>query len=145
MYMLTRQYCSLLAWSQGHVASLQECMARILILDDEPLISAMVADWLAEMRCEPLGPAATVEEAMRLLEADTPDGAILDVTLRGGDSTGCAEALRGRGIPFAFATGHGRGGLPKGFEDALLLAKPFDFEDVRRVIALFDAAKSAPE
>jgi hypothetical protein len=47
-------------------------------------------------------------------------------------------------VPFAFATGHGRGGLPKGFEDAPLLTKPFDFDDVRRLIALFEQARAAP-
>jgi CheY-like chemotaxis protein len=121
-------------------------MARILILDDEPLISAMLADWLAELQHETVGPAATVEEAIHLVEGGAPDGAILDVSLRGGDSTGCAEALRQRGIPFAFATGHGRGGLPNGFEDALLLTKPFDFDDVRQVLARFlDTARSASQ
>jgi CheY-like chemotaxis protein len=118
-------------------------MARILILDDEPLISEMLADWLVEMQCEPVGPAATVEEAMRLLAEAAPDAAILDGSLRDGDSTRCAEALRDRGIPFAFATGYGRGGLPKGFEDAPLLAKPFDFAHVRQVIARFDTTRSA--
>jgi CheY-like chemotaxis protein len=118
-------------------------MPRILILDDEPLIAAMLADWLVECACSPVGPAMTAAEAMQLIEGETPDGAILDVSLAESDSSRVAEVLRGQGVPFAFATGYGVEGLPDGFEGVPVLAKPFDFEDVRGLIARLLAGSAA--
>ena len=37
-------------------------MARILIVEDEPLISMMLEDWLAEMGHEPVGPVESLEK-----------------------------------------------------------------------------------
>ena len=57
-----------------------------------------------------LGPAATVDEAFRLLRGDTPDVALLDINLRGEPVTPVAEELRARGVPFLLASaydGHG--------------------------------------
>ena len=110
-------------------------MPRILVLDDEPLIAAMLAEWLAECGCEPVGPAYTVVEALRFAETETLDGAILDVSLGEEDSLRVAGALGERGVPFAFATGYGAFDLPHPFQDAPVLAKPFDFEEIRTTVA----------
>ncbi|MEJ0098106.1 MAG: response regulator [Bauldia sp.] len=83
-------------------------MPRILLLDDEPLIAMMVADWLAEIGCETVGPADSVASALGFLDGEPLDGAILDVWLGDEDSFPVADTLRRRGVPFAFATGHGR-------------------------------------
>src|SRR5665213_1531012 len=108
-------------------------MPRILLLDDEPLIAMMMADWLTELGCETVGPADTVATALQLIEETGVDGAILDVSLGDGSSFAVAQALRRRGIPFAFATGHGADKLADGFADTLLLPKPFDFAAVKGV------------
>jgi CheY-like chemotaxis protein len=110
-------------------------MARILVLDDEPLISMMVEAWLSELGCETVGPAASVRTALGFIEGDTAlDGAILDVSLGDEECYRVADALRDRGVPFAFATGHGINGVANRFKDALVLSKPFDFEALRGTV-----------
>jgi CheY-like chemotaxis protein len=57
-------------------------MARILIVEDEPLIAMMLAEWLVELGHEALGPAETVGDALRLIEETAPSAAILDINLQ---------------------------------------------------------------
>jgi DNA-binding response OmpR family regulator len=109
------------------------CLPRILVVDDEPLISMLVEDWLVELGCEVVGPARSVDEGLGLVE-EPLDGAILDVNLAGENCYLVANALQARGVPFAFATGDGRLDADSGFEDPILLAKPFNFDGVRAVL-----------
>ncbi len=109
-------------------------MPRILVLDDEPLISMMVEDWLAELGCETVGPASSVSSALSLIDGAPLDGAILDVSLGDEDCYSVADALRERDIPFVFATGHGIKGVAARFKDAPVLTKPINFEQVKKVI-----------
>lgn len=116
-------------------------MRRVLVVEDEPLIAMLVEDWLAELRCQTVGPVASAREALALIEGTQLDGAILDVSLDGHDSLAVAAALRERAIPFAFATGHAVERIDQRFKDVPMLAKPYDFERVKQVLAtLFDAA-----
>lgn len=110
-------------------------MARVLILDDEPLIAMMLEDWLRELAHDPVGPVATEQAALDAVGSNPIDAAILDVSLNGRPSYGVAEELQRRGIPFAFATGYGAGQLDGRFPDAPTLAKPFDLAQVESVMA----------
>jgi CheY-like chemotaxis protein len=110
-------------------------LPRILILDDEPMISSILQDWLAELRCETVGPAQSVQAALGLVESTSVDAGILDVTLRGEDCYPVAEALRSRSIPFVLTTGYGSGGVLARFRDRPILSKPFNFEALRGAIA----------
>jgi DNA-binding response OmpR family regulator len=107
---------------------------RILVLDDEPLISMLIEDWLAELGCEVVGPVRSLEDGLNLAGSAELDGAILDVNLGGRNSYSVANALKQRGIPFAFATGASALDAGSGFKDPLLLQKPFDFEGVKAVV-----------
>ena len=100
-------------------------MPRILVVEDEALIALVLEDWLADLACETVGPAASAHAALGLIESTKLDAAILDVTLREGDSFAVAEALRARNVPFAFATGHGPASIDARFRDAPILVKPF--------------------
>ena len=53
-----------------------------------------------------VGPAATVDQALRLLAGETPDVALLDINLRGELVTPVAEELRARGVPFVLASAY---------------------------------------
>ena len=109
-------------------------MPRILVVDDEPLISMLVEDWLSEIGCEVVGPTASVEGGLKLIASGALDGAILDINLAGENSYTVANALKERGVPFAFATGDSGIDADSGFTNPLLLHKPFDFEAVRSVV-----------
>jgi DNA-binding response OmpR family regulator len=107
----------------------------ILVLDDEPLISMMLEEWLTEFGCKTIGPVQTVQGALDLIVNPSPDGAILDLSLRNENCYPVADVLRDRGIRFAFATGHDAHIIENRFHNELILSKPFDFESVRYVIA----------
>jgi DNA-binding response OmpR family regulator len=109
-------------------------LPRILVVDDEPLISMLVEGWLAELGCDVVGPARSVEEGLDLADDGQLDGAILDVNLAGENSYSVANALQEKGVPFAFATGDGGLDADSGFDDPILLAKPFNFDGVKAVL-----------
>jgi CheY-like chemotaxis protein len=99
------------------------------------MISMLVQDWLQELGYETVGPAQSVAAALSLLECSPLDGAILDVSLGDDNCYAVADHLLARGVPFAFATGHGRNGIAARFKDIAVLPKPFDFVMMRRVLS----------
>jgi DNA-binding response OmpR family regulator len=109
-------------------------LPRILLLDDEPLISMLVEDWLMELGCEVVGPARSVQEGLDFAGKAALDAAILDVNLGGEYSYSVANVLKIKGIPFAFATGDGGIDAAAGFADPILLYKPFNFDGVKAVL-----------
>jgi DNA-binding response OmpR family regulator len=107
---------------------------RILVVDDEPLVSMLVENWLVELGCEVVGPARSVQQGLDIAGSAELDGAILDVNLAGKNSYLVAETLERRGVPFAFTTGEDAIDAKSGFRDPILLSKPFDFEGVKTVL-----------
>ena len=73
--------------------------------------------------------------ALDLIANGSLDGAILDVSIGSGDSTAVADALRQKGVPYALATGRAGGKLVAEYGKAPSLLKPYDFADVRGVMA----------
>jgi len=108
-------------------------MSRILVLDDEPLIAMMLEDWLIELGHQVVGPAHTVANALELTEREAIEAAFLDLNLGAGISYAVADALTAKTVPFAFMTGHG-GAVQANYADAPVLAKPFDFEALKRTL-----------
>jgi CheY-like chemotaxis protein len=107
---------------------------RILVVDDEPLISMLIEDWLNELGCEVVGPACSVADGLNLAQSGKLDAAILDVNLAGETCYSLAGALKQKGVPVAFATGDSKVDAESGFADPILLNKPFMFEDVKEVV-----------
>lgn len=112
-------------------------MSRILVVEDEALIAAMMEEWLSELGCTTIGPAGSVAAAMALLDGTPPDGVILDVSLGRETSYPIADKLTTMGVPFAFSTGHSDSALLPRYQGSLTLSKPFDFDALGRVIATF--------
>jgi DNA-binding response OmpR family regulator len=109
-------------------------VARILIVEDEPLISMMLEDWLVEMGHQALGPAGSVDQALELARNAKFDAAILDVNLQRERCDPVADVLTNRRVPFAFATGEGAASIDKRFAGSPTLSKPYDFIAVQSVI-----------
>ncbi len=108
------------------MASMPGAGRKVLIVEDEALVAMLVEDALLDTGFAVIGPAATVEEALALLEREAPDAVVLDLNLAGETSTPVADWLAARGIPYVIATGYGATGLPAGHQDAMVLAKPYD-------------------
>jgi PAS domain S-box-containing protein len=107
---------------------------RVLIVEDEPLLSMDMEASLAEAGCEVSGQAGTLAKAKQLIADTDCDAALLDANLAGQSVDELAVALTQRNIPFAFVTGYGREALPEGFREAAMLGKPFSKDQLRSVV-----------
>lgn len=107
---------------------------KVLVVEDEALVSMLVEDMLTDMGCAIVGPAAEIEEALRLAGSADIDAALLDVNLGGRPIFPVADALKIRGVPFAFASGYGEAGLTEDHRGSTVLQKPFREADLRRVL-----------
>lgn len=87
-------------------------------------------DYLDEAGCVVVGPAQSLDKATSLARTADMDGALVDGNLAGRTVDDVAQALRERGIPFAFVTGYGRDTLPGGCDAAPIVEKPFTEEQV---------------
>lgn len=108
---------------------------RVLVVEDEALVAMLVEDALMDAGATVIGPAATVAEALALLQDTRPEAAVLDLNLAGETSSSVADALVRLGVPFVVATGYGAEGLPPGHATVPVLAKPYDPADLTAAIA----------
>jgi len=76
----------------------------VLVVEDEFLLAMDMKDALTGAGFRVLGPAGSVDHALDLLEAETPNAAVLDVTLGSEKVTPVALQLKSLGIPFVLAT-----------------------------------------
>lgn len=106
-------------------------MPRFFVLEDEPLIAAMLADWLEQQGHSVVGLAHTATEALKIVDELQVDAAILDVKLRDGAAYPVAEKLRQRRIPFLFATACEKSGISAEFAQENWVCKPFEFDLLR--------------
>ena len=98
---------------------------RILVVEDEVIVSWMLEDMLGQLGCSVVGPAVRVAQALTILDSEDVDAAVLDVNLNGEKSYPVADALTARGVPFVFSTGYGRKGLQSPYVEYPMLQKPF--------------------
>lgn len=105
---------------------------RILIVEDESLVAMLLETILEDMGCTPVGPAANIDEGLKLATEESPlHAALLDVNVAGRQVFPVAEALKARGVPFVFSTGYGEGGLPDEWRGQRTIQKPFTEAAVR--------------
>ena len=117
-------------------------MAKILIVDDEPLIAAMLEDWLSELGHSVVGPAHDLVKALELAKSEI-DAVIVDVSLGKDNAYPLVEALVARGLPLALATGHSQDGIDPRYRTQSTLRKPFDFAAFQRTVDDITARSSA--
>jgi len=104
---------------------------RVLIVEDESLVAMLLETILEDMGCLAVGPAATVDEGLRMAADEAVDAALLDVNVAGRQVFPVAQVLKDRGVPFIFSTGYGEGGLPDEWRGQPTLQKPFTEAAVR--------------
>lgn len=108
---------------------------RILIVEDEYIIAADLAQSLEELGVTVIGPAGSVADALTLMAGEPAiDAAVLDVTLGAEKITPVADALRARGVPFIFATGYDAWIIPSAYADAPRFKKPVDTRALAQVL-----------
>lgn len=113
---------------------------RILIVEDEMLLAMNLEDMLQELGHEVVAVAARIPQALTLASNSDINLAILDLNLSGALSFPVADVLRGRCIPFMFATGYGLHGLTEDYQSEYVLAKPYGIREleiaINRVVPL---------
>jgi CheY-like chemotaxis protein len=115
-----------------------DCLSglRVLVVEDELLIAMDVEKLLRRLGCIALDTVPTVHQALRMLESELPDFAVLDVNLNGRLVTPVAEALREQGVPFVLVTGYGSERLHEEvLQDAPYLRKPVNAQQLARAIS----------
>jgi CheY-like chemotaxis protein len=98
---------------------------RVLVVEDEAMVAMLIEDILLDLGCVVLGPAPSVDAALKLLDEGTVDAAVLDINLSGEMVFPVADALEGQGVPFVFSTGYGMAGLEGRHLDRPVLQKPY--------------------
>lgn len=101
------------------------CGRKVLVVEDEMMVAWLLEDLLAELGYAIVGPAASINQALAMIETEAIDVAVLDVNLNGEMSYPIADALAARGVPFVFVTGYDKARMLDGYRCFPVLQKPF--------------------
>jgi DNA-binding response OmpR family regulator len=116
---------------------------RILVVEDEYMLSEDVRELLEAEGVVVIGPVARVGAALALVDSGEPiDGAVLDINLQGEMVFPLAEKLLETGIPFLFATGYDAEAIPSRFAEIVRCEKPLKAEQVRRALKRLVAGRT---
>jgi DNA-binding NtrC family response regulator len=116
---------------------------KILLVEDEALIAADMADMLRRAGCEVVGPFADIGSALAALQSKRVDCALLDVNLGGQMSYPVADAAVAASVPIVWATGYDKADLPSRHRGGAFLQKPFAANDVLEAVS--DVLAKTPE
>jgi CheY-like chemotaxis protein len=109
---------------------------RILLLEDDPLISIDGEDMLRSLGAAAVHAVHSLADAMARLEGEAIDAAVLDVRIGSSRSDDFARELAGRGVPFIMTSGYGReAAMPEGLAGVPLVGKPYSAEALRAAFA----------
>lgn len=153
----TADIAEILATSEAEVRRLvdiagreisEQIAARVLIIEDEPLISLDLEGIVTEIGHDVVGIAQTRDEAVVLASEKRPGLVLADVQLADGSSgiDAVSDILKAVDIPVIFITAYPERLLTgEGVEPTFLLSKPFRPEMVKAVIsqALFFDMKAS--
>jgi CheY-like chemotaxis protein len=98
---------------------------RVLVVEDEMLVSLLIEDVLNELLCIVVGPYSTLGSALAAAQRAEIDFALLDVNIGGAKVYPVAEALQARRIPFLFLSGYGDEAVPADRPEWRVCSKPF--------------------
>ncbi|MEC7232992.1 MAG: response regulator [Planctomycetota bacterium] len=108
-----------------------EADRSVLLVEDNTELAESMSFALAAYGWQTVGPASTRADALKSLDQDSFEVAILDIDLEGEMSFPVADALRSRAIPFVFLTGEvAAEEIPDRFAAEMLLNKPIQPESL---------------
>lgn len=108
--------------------------ARILVVEDSPVVGPFTADVLGELGCAVVGPAPNMAAARELIEAGGFDAALMDVHIRGERVFPLCELLEAKDVPFILTSGYGDWQVPEKLEDRPRLQKPYTIAEVEKAL-----------
>jgi CheY-like chemotaxis protein len=103
---------------------------RILLVEDEHIVASALARGLRIFGAEVIGPAATVENALSLIQGSASiDGALVDINLRGVHAYEVVDSLMAKQVRTVLTTGYETSVVPNRYRGLVVLQKPFDPRD----------------
>jgi CheY-like chemotaxis protein len=107
----------------------------VLVVEDEVFLATLIEELLITAGYRVVK-ASRVDAALDLLRGGASfDAALLDINLNGVEVFPIAARLRALGVPFVFASGYGRQGLPPAFADSVVVQKPYLPEAITAALA----------
>lgn len=103
--------------------------ARVLVVEDEAILSLSLEAMLLDLGCVVAGTADKLDDALHIARTSEFDVALLDINLGGKRVDPVADAIRARGTPIVFVTGYGRTAA-----SGLVLEKPYDAAALERML-----------
>jgi len=108
--------------------------ARILLVEDEPMLAYALEESLVEAGFQIAGVAGRVGQALKIVERGDCDAAIIDVNLAGVSSGPVASALAALAIPFIVVSGYSREQKQDAFAGARFIQKPCRLDDLVKAL-----------
>ena len=108
---------------------------RILLVEDEMIVSMWAEDVLTDAGFEIVGPVGRLEAAIDAAAQADIDIALVALNLYGEPAVPVVDALRARRIPFALMTGYPQQGLTVDLRVDPILEKPVSIPDLLAVVA----------
>ena len=120
------------AATQTFANSMKDYPGRVLIVDDEPHVRALLRDFLTTV-CDEVATAASGEEALEIVPMFQPDVILTDMMMPGMSGPDLLDALRGAGVtvPVILISGTS---IPMAEGFFGLLCKPFNLEKLAQVV-----------
>lgn len=110
---------------------------RVLVVEDQYAIALDLCESLDREGASVVGPAASVEDALQMLESSGPfDIAVLDIKLRGEPVYPVADRLQELGVPYLFTTACEENEIPERYRKAPRFDKPV------RLSSILDAIRA---
>jgi CheY-like chemotaxis protein len=107
---------------------------HVLAVEDESLVAMWLEDLLTDLGCLVVGPANTIAAALRLLDQQSVDAAILDINIAGEKVFPVADRLTALNVPFVFATGYGVSGVQEPHAHRPVIQKPYTMGTLQRAL-----------
>jgi DNA-binding response OmpR family regulator len=107
-----------------------------MIVEDQALIGMSLEAFLEDAGFSVAGPFPSCADALQWLEHNTPEVAVLDISLRDGTSLPIAQELKGRNTPFAVYSGLPlTRSIPIELQGAPWLEKPAPRDELTRTLS----------
>ena len=106
---------------------------RMMIVEDEALVAMALEEQLQGMGISVVAVCSNVADALKLIESDPPDAAVLDVNLKGQLVYPVADRLIEVDVPFVFVTGYGRESVDRRYSAIPILEKPVDGKALQEI------------
>jgi CheY-like chemotaxis protein len=116
-------------------------MANVLIVEDEIAVVMVLIDMIEDLGHTVIGPVASVDDGLHMLDTEHVDIALLDVCLPLGNSFPVARELRKRKIPYAFTSGYPQLDEYEFHQDPIL-RKPYRFPDLENILSQLLSART---